>query len=78
MHKGYIIIQGTHNIGKLWTIDPLAPTINSLNSIVDDPTITDRMKFYTTSLFYPTLAILAKAISTGYLTTFPSFITKQL
>ena len=78
MYEGCIIMQGTRNTRKLWTIDPPSPTTHSLNSIIDAPAIADRIKFRTTSLFSPTLSTLAQVISTGYLTTFPSFTAKQL
>ena len=71
-------MQGTRDKTKLWTIDNPPSTTHSLNSIIDAPTIAERIKFYTASLFSPTLSTLAKAISAGFLTTFPVFTTKQL
>ena len=71
-------MQGSRGATKLWSIDTKNTTTHSLNSVIDAPTIEDRIKFYTKSLFSPTLSTLAKAISAGYLTTFPAFTTKQL
>ena len=45
---------------------------------MDAPAIANHMKFHMATSFCLTLETLAKAIKTGYLTTFPSFITKQL
>ena len=77
--KGRIIIQGTRQQNKLWTIDPLTtkPT-HSLSAIIDAPTIAERIAFYHASLFSPTLSTLCKAIDANYLTTFPHFTSKQV
>ena len=77
--KGRIIIQGTRQQSKLWTIDPVnkRPT-HSLSAIIDAPTIAERIAFYHASLFSPTLSTLCKAIDANYLTTFPNFTSKQV
>ena len=76
LYKNKIIMQGTRQPNKLWTID--STKHHSLNSIIDAPTIKERIEFYHKSLFSPTLSTLAKAIKAGYLTTFPTITTKQL
>ena len=77
---GKIIIQGTRQNNKLWTIDPptTSPGHHSLNAAIDTPTIAERINFYHASLFSPTLDTLCKAIDAGYLTTFPSFTSNQV
>ena len=77
LNNGRIVMQGTHDHTRLWTIDNPQETTHSLNSVIDTPTIAERIKFYTASLFSPTLSILAQAISAGFFTTFPAFITKN-
>jgi hypothetical protein len=44
---GKIIIQGTQQHNKLWTIDPPSPPSchHSLNAAIDTPTIAERIKF---------------------------------
>ena len=69
-------MQGTRQPNKLWTIDKQEH--HSLNSVIDAPTIAERIEFYSRSLFSPTLSTLAAAIKVGYLSTFPSITTKQL
>ena len=71
-------MQGTRNHTRLWTMDATPHHDHSLNSVIDAPTIAERIKFYKASLFSPTLSTLARAIAAGYLTTFPEFTTKQL
>ena len=78
LYKGNIIMQGSRGPTKLWTIDQPATTVHALNSVIDAPTIAERLKFYTASLFLPTLTTLAKAITAGFLTTFPTFTTRHL
>ena len=73
-HNGKIIMQGTRQRNKLWTMD--AEQHHSLNSVIDAPTIAERIEFHSRSLFSPTLSTLAAAIKAGYLSTFPS-ITKK-
>ena len=75
-NKGKIIMQGTRQKSKLWTIDNTAH--HSLNSVIDAPTIAERIEFFSRSLFSPTLPTLTKAISAGYLSSFPEVTTKQL
>jgi hypothetical protein len=75
-YNGKIILQGSRQASKLWTIDN-TPT-HSLNAAVDTPTIADRIKFYHASLFSPALDTLRKAIKAGYLTSFPTFTAQQL
>lgn len=82
-YTGKIILQGHRgsDTNKLWKLDnnnSFPPNIHSLNSVIDNPTIAERIKFYHASLFSPTLDTLAKAIAAGYLTTFPAFTVKQL
>ena len=79
--EGKIILQGSRQSNNLWTINDTSSTsipTFSLNAAVDVPTIAERIKFYHASLFSPTLDTLRKAINAGYLTSFPSFTTKQL
>ena len=81
--NGKIIMQGSRNesTNRLWQVDNMTtstPPVHSLNSIIDNPTIAERIQFYHASLFSPTLDTLAKAITAGYLTTFPHFTVKQL
>ena len=64
----------THTFGS--QIRPEEAT-HSLNSVIDAPTITERIKFYNASLFSLTLSTLAQAIAAGFLTTFPVFTTKK-
>jgi hypothetical protein len=80
--NGKIIMQGarsssTNNLWKVNESKKDQPTM-SLNAVIDKPTIAERIKFYHASLFSPTLDTLAKAVSAGYLTTFPTFTVKQL
>ena len=71
-----LIMQGTRQPNKLWTIDN--NRYHSLNSVIDAPTMAERITFLHKSLFSPTLSTLAKAIQAGYLTTFPPITVKQL
>jgi len=57
---------------RFWTIESPQETTHSLNSVIDVPTIA------IASLLSPTLTTLAKAVSPGFLTTFPAFTIKQL
>ena len=92
-HNNKLIMTGTRQPNKLWTIDDSTHhslnsathtdithtnTLHSLNSAIDAPTTAERVAFYHKSLFSPTLSTLAKAIQAGYLTTFPTITTKQL
>ena len=79
-HKGKIILQGTRQPSRLWTIDSTTtPSIHhTVNTAIDMPTIAERIKFYHASLFSPTLDTLQKAIKAGYLTSFPGFTHQQL
>ena len=71
-------MQSTCDRTHLLTIDaPPQETSYSLNSVMDTPTIAKRIKFYTVSLFSPTLSTLAQAIEAGFFTTFPAFTTKK-
>ena len=69
-------MQGTRQRNKLWTIDKQEH--HSLNSVIDAPTIAERIEFYSRSLFSPTLSTLVAAIKAGFLSTFPAITTKQL
>ena len=69
-------MRGIHDHAHLWKIDSPQYTTHSLNSIIDAPTISEGIKFYTASLFSPTLSTLTQAITVGFLTTFPAFTTK--
>ena len=69
--------NATNNLWKVNGTKVEQPTM-SLNAVIDKPTIAERIKFYHASLFSPTLDTLAKAVSAGYLTTFPTFTVKQL
>ena len=51
LYKGNIIMQGSRGPTKLWTIDQPATTVHALNSVIDAPTIAERLKFYTVRLF---------------------------
>ena len=75
-HNGKIILQGTRQPSKLWTID--LPTAHSLNSVIDAPTIAERINFNHRSLFCPTLSTLTAAIKAGYLQSFPVITPQQL
>ena len=75
-YNGKIILQGTRQQSKLWTIDK--DNHHSLNSVIDAPTIAERIEFYSRSLFSPTLSTLEKAIKAGFLSSFPVVTTKQL
>ena len=77
-YQGKIIMQGTRQRNKLWTMDEPITQHHSLNSVVDAPTIAERIKFYHASLFSPTMTTLENAIKAGYLVTFPHITTKQL
>ena len=62
LYNGRIIIQGTRNHTRLWTINaPQEPT-HSSNLGIDAPTIAEIIKF-NDSLFSPTLSTLAQAIA---------------
>ena len=74
--NGKIILQGTRQKSKLWTMDQT--THHSVNAVIDAPTIAERIEFYSRSLFSPTLSTLAQAIKAGYLSSFPRITTKQL
>ena len=76
--QGKIIVQGTRQQNKLWTMDTPVTQHHSLNSVVDAPTIAERIKFYHASLFSPTMTTLENIIKEGYLVTFPYITTKQL
>jgi hypothetical protein len=76
--KGRIIIQGTRQSNKLWTIDPITQPTHTLSAVIDAPTIAERIAFYHASLFSPTLSTLCKAIDADYLTTFPQFTSQQV
>ena len=71
-------MQGTRDSTQLWTINCPQTTNHSLNSIIDAPTIAERIKYYTASLSLPPLSTLATAISAGFLTTFPDFTIRNL
>ena len=73
-----LIMQGTRQPSKLWTIDPVHSTPHSCNTAIDSPTIAERIRFYHASLFSPTLETLCKAIDSNYLTTFPGFTSSQV
>ena len=75
--KRKLIIQGTTQLNKLWTIDAPPPIKDSINSVVDAPTMADRISFYHASLFSPTIATLEEAIREGYLTTLSTFTTTK-
>ena len=75
LHNGRIIMQGTRDKTKLWTIDNPPSTTHSLNSIIDAPTIAERIKFYTASLFSPTLSSLPKPCQQA---SSPLFLSSQL
>ena len=83
-YNGKIIMQGTRSpsTNQLWQLNPETAnqhnSCHSLNAILDNPTIAERIKFYHASMFSPPLQTLATAIDAGYLTTFPSFTTAQL
>jgi hypothetical protein len=74
-----LIMQGTRQPNKLWTMDPVpsSPT-HIANAAIDTPTIAERIRFYHASLFSPTLDTLCKAIDSNYLTTFPGFTSTQV
>lgn len=87
MHNGKIIMQGTRQANKLWTIDnnqnnptskTSTPFQHSLNSMIDTPTIAERIKFFHASLYSPVLETLKNAIQAGFLTSFPGFTITQL
>ena len=90
-YNNKVIMQGTRQPNKLWTIDDTThhslnavsesaqtPTTHTMNSVIDAPTAAERVAFLHKSLFSPTLSTLAKAIQAGFLTTFPTITTKQL
>ena len=83
-YNGKIIMQGSRSsiTKQLWQLDPAstnkAANCHSLNAIMDNPTIAERIKFYHASMFSPPLQTLREAIDAGYLTTFPSMTTAQL
>ena len=62
-YKGKTIMQGTRQPNKLWQIDNTKH--HSLNSVIDAPTVAERVAFHHKSLFSPTLSTLAKAINAG-------------
>lgn len=51
LYNSRVIMQGTRDNSKLWTIDNPPTTTHSLNTIIDAP-IAGRIKFYTASLVY--------------------------
>ena len=83
-YKGKIIMQGSRQSNKLWTMDSKnnnqqqQQTRHSLNALIDTPTIAERIKFYHQSLWSPTLDTLSKAIKQGFLLTFPQFNMQQI
>ena len=78
LNNGRIVMQCTRDHTCLWTINNPQETTHSLNSVINAPIIAERIKFYNASIFSPALSTVAQAISTGFLTPFPAFITKQL
>lgn len=85
LHNGKIIMQGTRQENKLWTIDSKnkstttkQPFQHSLNIMVDTPTIAERIKFHHASLFSPVLETLKIAIENNFLSSFPGFTITQL
>ena len=84
-YQGKIILHGNRSIqtNHLWQLDPqrkpaASPICHSLNALLDNPTIAERIKFYHASMFSPTLQTFGEAIDAGYLTTFPSISSAQL
>ncbi len=86
-HKGEVILKGVRkNATGLWKINntpPPAPAMNnkiiiSLNSVIDRPTMAERIKFLHAALFSPTLDTLSKALTNNFLVTFPTFTAQQL
>ena len=83
-YNGKIIMQGSRSstTNQLWQLDSTTTNkvakCHSLNAIMDNPTIAERIKFYHASMFSPPLQTLREAIDAGYLTTFPSISTAQL
>ena len=85
-HEGEVILKGIRkNATGLWKINttPPAPAtknnnIISLNSVIDRPTMAERIKFLHAALFSPTLDTLSKALTNNFLVTFPTFTAQQL
>ena len=77
-HNRKIIMRGARQANKLWTLDAAPTTTHTMNSVVDAPTMAERIAFYHASLFSPTLATLEEAIRAGFLVTFPTLTTARL
>ena len=77
-HKRKLIMQGTLQQNKLWTIDRPPSLLRTVDSLVDALTMVERIKFYHVSLFSPTMKILEQTIRLGFLVTFPTLTTKRL
>merc|ERR1740124_2061798 len=65
-YEGKMIMRGSR-ANRLWTINDNVPGTHYLNATIGSPIIVERIKFYHTSLFFPTLDTLGKAIDAGYL-----------
>jgi len=79
---GKNILQGeqSNQANKLWKLNlqQSGTKCHSLNSVIDAPTIAERIKFYHASLWSPVLQTLCQAIDAGFLTTFPELTLKQI
>ena len=71
-------MRGARQTNKLWTLDAAPTTAHTMNSVVDAPTMAERIAFYHASLFSPTLSTLEEAIRAGFLVTFPTLTTARL
>ena len=86
IYKTKVILTGTRQASRLWTIDPLSTTHennntvspHSINSAIDTPTLANRIKFMHASLFIPPFDTWRNAIQKGFLKTFPRITPEQL
>lgn len=51
MYNGHIIMQCTGGRSQLWPIDSKQELLQLLNSVIDKPTLQERIRFYICSLF---------------------------
>ena len=86
LFQGKIVLQGVRSASTtfLWKLNKdhnhyqKYEEFYSLNAVIENPSIAERIKFYLDSLFFPTIQKLSKAIDAGYLTTFPSITSEQV
>jgi hypothetical protein len=79
-HLDQTLLQGKRSpITKLWTLDlPTEPTTPAMNALVQNPNLADRLAFFHTTMFSPTLSTWCVAVDAGHLTTWPELTSAQV